>query len=95
MTPDEINKLETALDDIEEIRNKIESLYSSSTIPRDVETAFKERLGGVITSTGTTGSATTQSVSVPSVPTNITVPAQPSGTIAIVVNGTTYNVLYK
>lgn len=84
---------------IEEIEMKIEKLYRSSTIDRNIETAFLERLGltnigSAVNGAGTT-TAGTQSVSVPSTPTNITVPAQPSGALTITYKGTTYNLLYK
>lgn len=42
MTPDQIQKLNTLYD-------KFSSLSSSSSIPRDVETAFRERLGLSVT----------------------------------------------
>ena len=80
---------------IDELKQKIENLYRSSTIDRNVETALIERLGNTFPSATGIGSATTQSVSVPSTPTNITVPAQPSGTLTVTYKGTTYNLLYK
>lgn len=84
---------------ITDLENKVTKLYSSSTIDRYVETAFLERLGltnlaSAIDGTGTT-TAGTQSVAVPSTPTNITVPAQPSGALTVTYKGTIYNLLYK
>jgi hypothetical protein len=98
MTQEELkNSIDELKSIIEDVQNKIQSLENSSTIGRDIETALRERLqiSQYPTSTGITGSATTQSISIASTPTNITVPSQPSGTIPIVVNGTTYNLLYK
>lgn len=91
MNDDQLNSLIKRISDLENI---VSSLRNSASIPRDIQTALTTRLA-FISSSGTTGTANTQSVSVPSTPTNITVPAQPSGTIAITVKGTVYNVLYK
>ncbi len=78
---------------IDELKAQVNLLTQSSTIPRDVQTAFAERLA-TISVTGTS-TALTQSVSVPSTPTNITVPAQPSGTLTVEYKGVVYNLLYK
>lgn len=78
------------------LKQKIDNLSHSSTIDRNIETALTERFGLDFKIIGTgTGSASTQSVSVPSTPTNITVPAQPSGTLTVTYKGTTYSLLYK
>lgn len=93
-TQTQLNQLSN---DLMVIVNQFNSLLSSHTIPREVETAIRERLSfsSVVSSPGTTGSAATQVVNVPSVPVNITVPAQPSGTVAMTINNVTYNLLYK
>lgn len=92
----EIQQLYTELNNL---KQKIDQLYRSSTIDRNVETALIERLGltnisSAVNGSGTT-TASTQSVSVASTPTNITVPAQPSGALTVTYKGTTYNLLYK
>jgi hypothetical protein len=78
---------------IDNLQAQLDQLKRSNSIPREIETAFAERLGSMQASG--TGSATTQSVSVPSTPTNITVPAQPSGTLTVKVGSVTYNLLYQ
>jgi L-cystine uptake protein TcyP (sodium:dicarboxylate symporter family) len=90
-------KLDQLISDVATLKQLFDSLSSSSSIPRDIETALRERLGlaTAISSLGTTVSASTQSVSVPSTPTSITVPAQPSGAVAVTIGSTTYNLLYK
>lgn len=63
-----------------------DSLRRSSTIPREVETAFAQRLGSASgTGTATTASSGSFPVSVPTV----------VGTLKITVNGIVYNVLYQ
>lgn len=47
-----------------------------------------------IVSTGT-GSATTQSINLTGNAQTITVPAQPTGTVKVVINSVTYELLYK
>jgi hypothetical protein len=88
-----MEKLQAQINDLQE---QIELLKRSSSIPRDMETAFSERLGIAtkLSGTGTT-TASTQSVSIPATPTSITVPAQPSGALTVTYNGATYNLLYK
>lgn len=92
MNPD----LQKLYDELAILKKKIDNFSQSSTIDRNVETALTERLAlsTKIIGTGTT-TASTQSVSVPSTPTNITVPAQPSGALTVTYKGTTYNLLYK
>lgn len=41
------------------------------------------------------GTASTQNISITSTPTSITVPAQPTGTIKVTIDGTVYELLYK
>lgn len=80
---------------IAELEKKLDNFYRSSSIERAVETAFIERLGNTFPFAGDTSTANTQSISVPSTPVNITVPAQPSGSLAFTFRGTTYYLLYK
>lgn len=95
MNPADIkNKLDDAMQAIDDLRTAFDMLSNSSTIPRDIENALRERLG-LISGAGGTGSYPTQSISIASTPTSISVPSQPTGTIAIIIGGTTYNVLYK
>lgn len=91
MNEDQLNSLIKRIGDLENI---VFSLRNSASIPRDVQTAFTTRLA-FPSSSGKTGTANTQSVAVASTPTNITVPAQPSGTVAFTIKGTTYNLLYQ
>lgn len=88
----EIQFLQKQIDDLQK---KINQFSNSSTIERNVETAFTERLGATFLATTGTGTAPTQSVAVNTVPTTITVPAQPSGTLTVTFKGKTYNLLYK
>lgn len=79
----------------EQMKIEIENLKRSSTIPRDIETALRERLGiGVSIFGVSTGSASTQAIGLTGNPQTITVPAQPSGVITVTFNGNTYNLLY-
>lgn len=78
---------------IDELKREIQQLKSSSTIPRDIQTAFEQRLG-TLGATGT-GSASTQNIAITSTPQTITVVATPSGTLAVTYKGVTYNLLYK
>lgn len=91
MKPD-IQFLQKQINDLQTI---LDGLSNSSTINRNIETAFTERLNGTFIAPTGTSTAPTQSISVPSVPTTITVPAQPSGTLTVVYKGITYNLLYK
>lgn len=78
---------------IDGLQRQLDSLKSSSTIDRNVETAFIERLGTI--SVSGTSTATTQNILIPATPATITVPAQPSGTLTVTYKGSTYNLLYK
>jgi hypothetical protein len=84
---------------IDELKAQIELLKRSSSIPRDVENAFVERLGTRNISSAVIGSGTTnaqtQNITITSTPQTITVPAQPSGALSVTFNGVTYNLLYK
>lgn len=96
MSPIEIqNALKKIEQLVREANDNWNTLRSSVAFPRDIEVAITERLGNTFPVAIGTGTATTQSVSVPSTPVNITVPAQPSGTVKLQINGTIYEVLYK
>lgn len=88
------SQLADLLNQVSELRDKIDSLENSQTISHSVETAFAERLGP-ITSFSSPGTYPTQSIVLTGNVQTITVPQQPSGTIDIEVKGITYNVLYK
>lgn len=77
---------------VDELAQYINLLKNSSTIPLEIDQALNGRLQG-IKARGTV-SASTQSVSVPSTPTSITVPAQPSGALTVTYQGSIYNLLY-
>lgn len=89
MTPQEL------LARIEQLERMVDSLANSALIPRDVETAFNERLRidkkleATIAGTGSATAATVYGAF------PVTAPAQPSGTLQVVYNGTTYELLYK
>lgn len=91
-----VNQLESQLDAMRDVFNM---LSQSSSFPRDVETAIRQRLfpsgATPVSSTGVPGAATTQNISINSTPATITVPAQPTGTVPLIVGGLTYNILYK
>lgn len=78
---------------IEELSQKFDSLTNYNTIPFDVQEAFTLRLP-VPNVTGTS-TADTQTIALTGNPQNITVPAQPSGTLTVISNGVTYQLLYK
>lgn len=90
MNPD-IQFLQKQIDDLQK---KINQFSNSSTIDRNVETAFGERLTSTFMAPSGTGVAGTQNKAINTTPTVITVPAQPSGTLTVVFKGTTYNLLY-
>jgi hypothetical protein len=85
--------MEQLLQRIEKMEREIQNLKRSATIPRDVETAFSERLGSL--GAKGTGTATTQTIQLTGNAQDITVPAQPSGTLQVTFKNTTYNLLYK
>jgi len=78
---------------INNLQAQLDLLKSSNTIPRDIETAFTERLP-VLKATGL-DTATTQNIAISATPITIVVPAQPSGTLTVKFNGVIYNLLYK
>jgi len=91
MNPD----LKQLYDELETLKQKIDNFYRSSSIDRNVQTALVERLGDNFPTVIGTSTAPTQSVAVNSTPTNITVPAQPSGSLQITYKGTIYYLLYR
>lgn len=78
------------------LENEILALKRSALIPRDVETAFNERLRvdkkleATITGTGSPSAATTYNAFPVS-----NVPVQPSQTLVVIYNGVTYELLCK
>lgn len=76
---------------IDELKATIDSMKAGYSFPKDISDAIISRIGTGIVSTGL-GSPNSQTVynAFP-----VTVPANPSGTITVVINGTTYNLLYK
>lgn len=75
---------------IAELQAIVANLQSSALFPRGVETAIRERIPS-ITGSGITSAGNTSSYG--SFP--VIVPANPSGALITVYNGTTYNLLYK
>lgn len=78
---------------IEELSQKFNSLTNYNTIPFDVQEAFAARLP--VPSVTGTGTADTQTIALSGDAENIDVPAQPSGTLTVISNGVTYQLLYK
>ncbi len=73
----------------------IASLKSSNSIPIDIDQSFTDRfLRGSLKTTGI-GSATTQNINLTGNAQTIVVPAQPTGTVKVTINGTVYELLYK
>lgn len=89
MTPE----LQSALERIDRLEAVLSSLARSSTIPRDIETAFAARLGTgtALISTGTGSAAGTSSYA--AFP--VVVPANPSGTVKVTIGTTPYELLLK
>lgn len=71
--------------------NVLQNLARSEAIPRDIETAFTERLPFLNASLGTTTPGDTVSFS--AFP--VVAPANPSGALKVQVGSTIYNLLYK
>jgi hypothetical protein len=84
MTPEEKKQFD-------EMYTTIQSMRAEYSFPKDISDAILSRLGTGIVATGT-GSPNSQTVfgSFP-----VTVPANPSGTITVIIGGVTYNLLYK
>ncbi len=74
---------------IDQLKADVESLKRSSTIPKPIENAFRERLGS-ISPTGKIGDVETTTITV--LPAGV---PSASGTIEIVVGSKTYNVLFQ
>jgi hypothetical protein len=87
---DEITELKK---EIQELKAWKRSLESSHSIPVEIDQAFRDRLGGSseLEVTGTGSPASTSSYS----SFNVVVPANPSGTLKVLVDGTLYELLYK
>jgi hypothetical protein len=80
---------------IDELKREILQLKRSNTIPRDIEMSFSQRLKIHQKLEGSgLSTAPTQTLAVSSTPTNIIVPAQPSGSITVEFDGQIYNLLY-
>ena len=91
MNPD----LKQLNDRIEKLEKLVGNLSHSSSIDRNVETAFTERLGNTFPKATGLGSASTQSITINTTPKTITVPAQPSGTVKVLINGVVVELLKK
>jgi len=87
-------KVDELTQKVDELMSVVNSLKSSATIPLQIDQAFRARL--VPLSYIGTGSAGTQGISLSGAPETITVPEQPSGTIAVTtLSGQTYNLYFK
>lgn len=75
----------------DEMYATIQAMKAGYSFPKDISDAILSRLGSGLVSSGTgSAGATTVYGAFP-----VTVPANPSGTITVIINGTTYNLLYK
>lgn len=89
-----MNEIQQLKKEIEELKAWKKSLESSHSIPLEIDQAFRDRLSGLgsdlsVTGTGTPGSTSAYGAF------PVTVPANPSGTLKVVFNATTYELLYK
>ncbi len=75
---------------LNELVIRLNQLLRSDTIPHEIEVALAERLG-IMKFVGTGSAGATTSIS--AFPFNL--PANPSGTVAVNIGGTIYNLLYK
>lgn len=84
MTPEEKAQFD-------EMYATIQNMKAGYSFPKDISDAILSRLGAGLVSTGT-GSAGSQTVygSFP-----VTVPANPSGTVKVIIGNTIYELLYK
>lgn len=90
---EQLNRLENRIKELENILNNKKIQQISFPLDDTSKIIIQDRLNTV--STNGTGSATTQDISLTGNAQTITVPAQPTGTLKLVVNGTTYEILYK
>lgn len=90
MTPEQIQRMET-------LEKKLAMLENSALIPRNVETALKERLNIPIIAAGTLVASNTAGITGPTVYNAfpVTVPAAPSGSLQVTYAGATYFLLYR
>ncbi len=80
--------IETLKKEIDKLKEEIENLKNSNSIPRAVETAFRERLGDIKEVPGTVSTTLIDAADDVNLPDTV-------GTLPIVVNGVKYNVLYQ
>jgi len=90
---EQLNRLENRIKELENILNNKKIQQISFPLDDTSKIIIQDRLNTV--STNGTGSATTQNINLTGNAQTITVPAQPTGTLKLVVNGTTYEILYK
>lgn len=90
---EQLNRLENRIKELENILNNKKIQQISFPLDDTSKIIIQDRLNTV--STNGTGSATTQDINLTGNAQTITVPAQPTGTLKLVVNGTTYEILYK
>lgn len=90
---EQLNRLENRIKELENILNNKRIQQISFPLDDTSKIIIQDRLNTV--STNGTGSATTQNINLTGNAQTITVPAQPTGTLKLVVNGTTYEILYK
>lgn len=90
---EQINNLQNRIKELENILNNKKIQQISFPLDDISKIIIQDKLSTV--STNGTGSATTQNINLTGNAQTITVPAQPTGTLKLVVNGTTYELLYK
>lgn len=87
---DEITQLKSRIAELEAF---VQSLRASATIPYDVFEAFSSRLGPAVFASTPTSGTNSRSVNEAGTATYSVTSVQ-TGTIPLVIAGTTYNVLY-
>lgn len=90
---EQINNLQNRIKELENILNNKKIQQISFPLDDISKIIIQDKLNTV--STNGTGSATTQNINLTGNAQTITVPAQPTGTLKLVVNGITYEILYK
>lgn len=89
----QIQELKRQLDDLS---TKYDNLTDDSSIPLNIDQAFRSRLGvgaAGLTLVGTGGSSAGNTTTINAFPFQL--PANPSGCITVTWNNQTYNLLYK
>lgn len=93
MTPEQYQQFQQMQATINELTQMVNSLKMSSTITKEVDSAFRDRFK--IIEGGSEGTFGTQSINLSGDPETINVPAQPSGTLKVTFENKQYELLVK